>query len=62
METPNTQLFLNSPTNEEVSMFKSAIYASAVYCHLVNQRHIYPAIELDELANMKSTRPQDGEK
>jgi hypothetical protein len=60
-KSPNTQLFLNLLKAEEVRMFRSEIYASARYCRLINHRHMFPPIDLTELATMKSTRPQDGE-
>ena len=61
MKTPNTQLFSNSLTNEEVNAFTSAIYASDVYSYLVNPRYVDSSVTLDQLATMKSIRPQDGE-
>ncbi len=60
-KTPNTQLFLNSLLNDEATMFTKAIYDVVRPSDLVNHRHIYPSIDIAELATMKSNRPQDGE-
>ena len=57
---PNSQLFLNSLTDDAANEFKSAIYASEVYVNLVNPRHIDPSLTVDQLASLKSIRKEDG--
>lgn len=59
METPNTELFLNSLINKAVNAFKSDIYASDVNSYLVNPRRVDSSIELDQLATTNSIRAQD---
>jgi hypothetical protein len=60
LKTPNPQLFINSLSDEEANMFMAEIHVRGGLSHLVNHRHIYPFIELTELATMRSIRPQDG--
>jgi hypothetical protein len=57
---PNSQLFLNHLKDEEITKLEIELYESGSFDYLVNHRHIYDSITMDQLVTMKSLVPQDG--
>ncbi len=59
--TSNQQLFLNSLKPAKVNDFLTAVYASGSYLYLVIRQNVSSSLDLDQLATMKSLRPQDNQ-
>lgn len=57
---PNSQLFLKNLKDEEITKLEIELYESGSFDYLVNHRHIYDSITMDQLATMKSLVLQDG--
>lgn len=58
--TSNSRLFLNSLKPTEVNNFLTAVHASGAYLRPINPDHFNSSLSLDQLATLKSLRPQDG--
>jgi hypothetical protein len=60
--TTNPQRFLNSLRPSEVSDFKTAVLPPGSHLNLVNHQHFFSSsLNIDQLATVKSIRPQDGD-